>query len=92
MAMTFLFSSSSHSYFFLLHATFLYQAIWQHPSALALLICSSAFWLTFFLQDFLPEFILGLYIHLLQMVSSLRFFDQNFAYILIFEPSYSSWF
>jgi hypothetical protein len=32
-----------------------------------------------------------LYIHLLQMVSSLRFFDQNFAYILIFEPSYSSW-
>jgi len=39
---------------------FFYQAIWQHPSALALLICSSAFWLTFFLQDFLTEFILGL--------------------------------
>jgi prolipoprotein diacylglyceryltransferase len=43
MAMAFLFSSSSHSYFFPLHTTFLYQAIWQHPSALALLFCSSAF-------------------------------------------------
>jgi hypothetical protein len=43
----------------LLHSSFCYRAIWQHPSALCLIICSSAFQQAFFFQDFIQWCVLG---------------------------------
>ena len=54
-----LFSSSYLPFFLLLHASFWYWAICQHPSALCLIICSSALQQAFFLQDFILQCVFG---------------------------------
>ena len=53
------FSSSSHYCVLLLCSFCWHWAIWQLPSTLCRFTCSSSFQQAFFLQDFLPEFILG---------------------------------